>query len=184
MRIVGGREKGRKILAPGGGKLRITADRVKESLFDILYDVEDCSFLDLYAGSGNVGIEALSRGSAPVFFVESDARHADTIRRNLLMCGFQTDCEIIQRSVENAIPMLRKRGESFDIIFADPPYERELVDKTIQLLERFHILSKQGLVIVEHSLKEACTETDQFMLTDQRQYGDTVLSFLKTITKE
>ncbi len=184
MRIVGGRVKGRKIVAPGGGKLRITADRVKESLFDILYDVEDRSFLDLFAGSGNVGIEALSRGSAPVSFVESDARHADTIRKNLLVCGFRTNCEIIQRPVESAIPLLWKKGAIFDLIFADPPYDRELVGKTMQLLERFHILSEDGLVIVEHSLKEACTETDQFMMTDQRQYGDTVLSFLKTITKE
>ena len=184
MRIVGGREKGRKLLAPRGGKLRITADRVKESLFDILYDVEGRSFLDLFAGSGNVGIEALSRVCAPVLFVESDARHADTIEKNLTQCRFRADYEIVRRPVESAVPMFRKREDAFDIIFADPPYERALVEKTIQLLERFPILSEDGIIVLEHSVKEMCMENKRFMMTDQRQYGDTVLSFLKTITKE
>lgn len=182
MRIVGGREKGRKLLAPKGGRLRITADRVKESLFDILHDIEQRSFLDLFAGSGNVGIEALSRGCGRVVFVESDARHADTIEKNLMLCRFRTECEIVRRPVESAIPMFRKRGDSYDIIFADPPYERALVEKTIRLLERFQILSKEGIIILEHSVKEAYMETGHFMTTDQRQYGDTMLSFLKTNT--
>jgi 16S rRNA (guanine966-N2)-methyltransferase len=180
MRVIGGHSRGRKLLAPkGSSSIRITSDRVKESLFNILHPLEDRSFLDLFAGTGNVGIEAISRGAKPVVFVEMARLHAGTIKKNLNLCGIDAGFEIVTKTVEKGIELLSMGDKCFDIIFADPPYEKGLIEKTLGILSTHRITSKNGILVMEHSLNEECSGNDDFVVTDQRKYGDTVISFLQ-----
>lgn len=162
---------------PRGGSLRTTTDRVKESLFNILGPLEESAFLDLFAGSGNVGIEALSRGAGRVTFIENNARHLAVIRKNLERCGFDTGFSIMGVSFDRGIALLGKRNERFSVVFADPPYERDFVMPTIEALGGADILAPGGTVVVEHSMRERSADSGALVLEDQRRYGDTVLSF-------
>jgi 16S rRNA (guanine966-N2)-methyltransferase len=177
MKVIGGSARGRKLSIPKGACLRATADRTKESLFNILPSLEGKSFLDLFAGTGNIGIEAMSRGAVRTVFVEKDAVMADAIRKNVSACGLDSDHEIIAASCERAIRLLSRRGESFDIIFADPPYEQGYVERTLCWLGGGVSLSAHGIIAIEHSEKEQWGEGSVFSLVDQRKYGDTMISF-------
>ena len=180
LKIIGGDKRGKKIYAPKSRQIRITTDRVKESLFDILSSMSGVSFLDLYAGTGNIGIEALSRGATMVVFVEKAPLHVQTIRRNLDLCGFRVGYRIINTDVERGIALLAKEGVTVDVIFADPPYERDFVNKTTSFVKLSGVLKKDGIMVVEHSPREKVAINDMFVLTDQRRYGDTIISFLKS----
>lgn len=180
MKVVGGRAKGKRLYIPKGAVLRATTDRTKESLFNILQSVEGRSFLDLFAGTGSVGIEALSRGASYCVFVEKDPYLIKAIKENLQHCGFVDQFEIIPFPVEKGIQRLAKRKEYFDIIFADPPYMKGLVQKTIYLLMKYFISSSNGVVVIEHSPRETFHDTDnKIVLSDQRRYGDSMLSFFE-----
>ncbi|MBW2544523.1 MAG: 16S rRNA (guanine(966)-N(2))-methyltransferase RsmD [Deltaproteobacteria bacterium] len=179
MRITGGHARGRKIYAPKSDKIRVTSDRIRESLFDILPSMEGKLFLDIFAGTGSVGIEALSRGSAGVVFIEKEPLHARTLEKNLKLCGFEESCEVIVSSAEKGILILSGRRR-FDVVFADPPYDRGLAAPTSWgLLGKSGLISGEGTLVVEHSFRENIADSDEFVLTDQRRYGDTVISFLK-----
>ena len=161
--------------------MRPTSDRVKESIFNILSDLEGRSFLDLYAGSGNMGLEALSRGASKVVFVEKNRTCVETIRRNLTLMHAEHSSEVIEASVEQGIRRLLRRKEDFDIIFADPPYEGGYVAKTLKLLRAEHsLLRDSGLFVLQHFVREE-PEGDlaPFVLERRRKYGETVVSFLK-----
>lgn len=177
MRVVGGIAKGRRLSAPKHGAIRITADRIKESLFDILGPLQGVAFLDLYAGAGSVGIEALSRGAARCVFVEHDHRHATQIERNLARTRLQGG-EVITESVDTALKRLAERREKFDIIFADPPYLNNLVVQALEALSKRNLLEPDGVVVIEHSLREPCEGSGILRVADRRDYGDTVLTFL------
>lgn len=179
MKVIGGTAKGRKISVPKGARLRATTDRTKESLFNILPLPEGKAFLDLFAGTGNIGIEAMSRGAARTVFIEKNTIMAGAIKKNISTCGLDKDreYEVIATSCERGIRILSQRQESFDIIFADPPYERGYVEKTLSWLGRSLLLSEKGVIVIEHSDKEQCGEGTIFALKDQRKYGDTMISF-------
>jgi len=180
MKVIGGQAKGRRIYIPKGAVIRATTDRTKESLFNILPSVEGRSFLDLFAGTGSVGIEALSRGASYGVFVEKDPSLIKAIKKNLQHCGFVDQFDIIPFPVEKGIQGLAKRKEYFDIIFADPPYVKGLVQKTISLLMKYSITSTPGIVVIEHSPRETFHEADnKIVLNDQRRYGDSMLSFFE-----
>lgn len=180
MKICGGTAKGKTIVIPRGGSLRSTTDRVKESLFNILDPLEGAAFLDLFAGSGSVGIEAMSRGAGRVTFIENNARHLAVIRKNLERCGFGTGFSVMGVSFDRGIALLGKRCERYDTVFADPPYERDFVMPTIEVLGGVNILAPGGTVVVEHSTRESCTDSGALVLEDERRYGDTILSFFKS----
>ena len=161
--------------------MRPTSDRVKESIFNILSDLEGRSFLDLYAGSGNMGLEALSRGASRVVLIEKNRTGVETIRRNLTLMNAESSSEVIAASVEQGIRRLLRRKEDFDIIFADPPYEGGYAVKTLNLLRRgYSLLRDSGLFVLQHSVREE-PEGDlaPFVLERRRKYGETVVSFLK-----
>jgi 16S rRNA (guanine966-N2)-methyltransferase len=186
MRIVGGEARGRLIRLPKGCRIRPTADRIKESLFAILYRVEGVSFLDIFAGSGNVGLEALSRGARYAVFVEKEPRLADSIRSNLRMLGSENRAEVINADAERGIRGLAKRTERFDILFADPPYEEGFVPEIMKWLEGGSLLAKNGIIVLQHSVRETLegSSVQSLVVTDQRRYGDTMLSFLKNRIEE
>jgi len=186
MRIIGGESRGRAIRLPGGCRIRPTADRVKEALFNILEPVEGKSFIDVFAGCGNVGLEALSRGARGSVFVEKDLRLIEAIRENLRLLGFEGRAEVIAADAEKGVRRLRKRGERFDILFADPPYEEGFLSVIIKCLEGAELLTENGIIILQHSLREPLKQsfTQALAVTDQRRYGDTLLSFLKKRREE
>ena len=181
MRIIGGEARGRRLYIPGTFAVRPTAERIKGAFFNILGLVDGKTFLDLFAGSGNMGLEALSRGALKAVFVENNRTLTDAIGRNIETCGFGGKGEILASDCIKAIQRLVKRSEAFDILFADPPYERGIVSLILEHLRNGSLMEKDGLLAVQHSVREAAAvnESGQLVLTDRRQYGDTILSFFR-----
>jgi 16S rRNA (guanine966-N2)-methyltransferase len=184
MRIIAGESRGNRIRLPGGCRIRPTADRVKKSLFDILRPVTGKSFLDLFAGSGSVGLEALSQGGRRSIFVEKDIRLVKAIRTALDCLGYSERAEVMAADAQKGLRLLVQRGERFDIVFSDPPYDMGLADQTLQWLNAMDVLEEDGVVVLQHSTREKLEKArDQgLVVADQRQYGDTMLSFLRRET--
>lgn len=180
MRIISGTSRGRRLVAPKNQSLRPTSDRVKESIFNILGEgVKGKMVLDLFAGTGNLGIEALSRGAKRTLFVEKGRQALRIIQRNLLQCGVERRSEIIPKDVNRAIGILRERGESFDVIFMDPPYQKGLIQKTLTKLSSYRIFHEDSILVIEHDRREPLPETvEGWDLIRQRKIGDTLISFL------
>jgi 16S rRNA (guanine966-N2)-methyltransferase len=182
MRVIGGAARGRRLKVPKGQTIRPTAARVKESLFNILpHDFSGLRVLDLFAGSGNVSIEALSRGAAIAILIDESPRSAGIIRENLHRLGLNGRAQVWTAPVTRSLRKLAKSGQRFDLIFLDPPYERGLVGATLEAIGQGDLLNAAGKVVAEHSAREAVkSEYDQLVLNDQRRYGDTLLSFFMT----
>jgi 16S rRNA (guanine966-N2)-methyltransferase len=167
VRIVAGKFKGRRLSAPAGRATRPTADRVREALFSILGPLDGERVLDLFAGSGALGIEALSRGAADAVFVDSDPRAASAIRGNLEALGVES---AVHR--RDALAFLRgQRDASFDLVFLDPPYSSasELADPLSELLPA--ALSERALIVSESDKRTPLELT--LPLVDERIYGET-----------
>jgi len=177
MRIVGGRHKGRALKAPDGRVARPTADRVRESLFNILahcdwVDLDDARVVDCFAGSGALGLEALSRGAGAVTFVENHPASLAAIRANLDMLKEQAD---IVRTDATRLPPSK---EPYDLALMDAPYERELSAPCLAALASQNWLCDGALVVVEVAAKEAFTPPAGFEVVDSRTYGAAKLIFL------
>ncbi|HEX9262939.1 MAG TPA: 16S rRNA (guanine(966)-N(2))-methyltransferase RsmD [Candidatus Binatia bacterium] len=181
MRIIGGIAKGRRLVVPKGEAVRPTADRVKESLFNILpRDFSGKRILDLFAGTGNLSIEALSRGAERATLVEASERSAGAIRENLRRLEFGDRADVWVLPVVRALRSLAKRRVTFDMIFLDPPYDHKVVAIVLKLIAQGNLVDAIGTVVAEHSAREAVqTRYDTLILNDQRRYGDTLLSFFK-----
>jgi len=179
VRVIAGQAKGRKLKAVKGITTRPTADRVKEALFNILRErIDDCYFLDLYAGTGSIGIEALSRGAKKAFFVDAEKQAVQVIKENLFLTNFIEQAEIYQQNVSKATLLLGKKNQQFDLIFLDPPYYQGLEEQTLKAIEHNNLLQEQGLVIVEHLHKNSLPSTvENLCLMRSEKYGDTSLSF-------
>jgi 16S rRNA (guanine(966)-N(2))-methyltransferase RsmD len=179
MRIIGGKARGRRLKAPKGRALRPTGGRVKEALFDILsHDLTGRRILDLYAGTGALSLEALSRGASEAFLVDFSRGAAKAIQENVESLGLTGRSTVWVAPALHAIRRLARRGESFDVIFLDPPYEKGKVGETLRALGSAGILRPDGVVVVEHSIREpVARQFGALVLTDRRRYGTTVLSF-------
>jgi 16S rRNA (guanine(966)-N(2))-methyltransferase RsmD len=182
MRIIGGQARGRRLKAPKGQSLRPTAARVKEALFDILpRDLSGVKLLDLYAGTGSVTIEALSRGAAEAMAIDSSSESGKIIRENLRRARFVDRAKVWIIPVARALRLLARRGESFDMIFLDPPYEQRLVETTLKIVAKGGLLRPAGVLIAEHSIREELAQRyDSLLLDDQRRYGSTLLTFFRS----
>jgi 16S rRNA (guanine966-N2)-methyltransferase len=182
MRIIGGTAKGRRVVVPKGSAVRPTAAKVKQSLFDILpRDFSGMTVLDLFAGTGNVSMEALSRGAERAVLVEVSERTAAVVRKNLDRLGFSARSQVWTLPVARALRSLAKRGETFDLIFLDPPYDQRLIGVTLKLIAQSNLLIPAGVVVAEHSAREEIKSNyGGLNLHDQRRYGDTLLSFFKS----
>lgn len=179
MRVIGGNARGRHLKVPKGQTLRPTAARVKEALFNILpHDLSGTKVLDLFAGTGNLSIEALSRGAAAATLVDSSAASGKAIRENLDRLGLTDRTQLWIMPVPRALRLLERRGETFDLIFLDPPYECNWIGRTLRLIGQGRLLGQSGVLIAEHSLRERVEPIyDSLALYDQRRYGSTRLSF-------
>ena len=182
MRILTGKYKGRLIHMPRG--IRPTQDKVRKALFDILGDMDDVSFLELFAGSGAIGFEALSRGAKELTLVEYNRDCQLAIRRNIDSLK-AVSCEVHPALADKAIRLFHKDSRQFDVIFLDPPYYQDLSKKTLHTLETCDILAPNGFIVVQHFKKDDLPETlGVFSLFKRKIYGDTVLSFYQQASQK
>jgi len=183
VRVISGKVKGRILKVPKG-KIRPLSDQAKEALFNILAGrMEGISFLDLFAGSGSVGIEALSRGARLSIFVEVDRRSVAVIRENLTDLSLFDRAEVFALEVRRALKILNKKQAKFDIIFIGAPYGSPILSQTLKLLGKADLLKEGGIVVAEHRFKQLVDEEfDLLIRFRQERYGDTMFSFYKVKT--
>lgn len=177
MRIIAGSAKGRRLHSPKSPLIRPVSDKVKEAIFNILgRRVDDSNVLDLFAGTGSVGLEALSRGALRCVFVESYPHALSLLQKNIGVCGFVDRAFIFRGKVPGVLNRLKKKG-AFGLVFVDPPYDRGLISPTLEAIVGYKLIDAQSCVIVEHSPREAPVGSGLDVF-DSRQYGQTLVSFL------
>lgn len=180
--MIAGKFRSRKLRGPGLLPLRPTSDRLRETLFNILGpSVEDSLFVDLYAGTGAIGIEAISRGARRVIFVESDAKAAKLLRENLGALDIFAGAELIEDDALKGLEKLARRRALADFIFLDPPYEDSREHASVLgFLDSSHLIAPQGIVIVEQSWKmSSINRLDRLELTRSVEQGDSLLNFYR-----
>jgi len=180
MRVISGQYRSRRLQAPPGMSTRPTSDRLRETLFNVLSpQVADSVFLDLYAGSGAVGIEALSRGARQVYFVEEGRAAASVIRANLKSLEIAEGFELMEREVLQALRLLDSQAVTCDIVFLDPPYgQKQEYEEVLGFLSQSRLLEGESIVVAEHDKHDDPGERfgalERYRMLKQ---GDAVLSF-------
>ena len=181
MRVVAGTQKGRRLKEPSSPGLRPTSGRVKEALFSMIAErLPNAHVLDLYAGTGALGIEALSRGARKVVFVENQPASIQVLRENVTRCQFTACSSIIPQDVQVHLNTRssRQHASPFDLVFADPPYEVSDLEPLLHQLDSSEKVADNGLVVIEHFKKASLPlETGRLRQTRQSRYGDTTLTF-------
>lgn len=177
LRVIAGRWKGRRLLAVKGMHTRPTSDRVKEAIFNILQQrIIGSNVLDLFAGTGNLGLEALSRGCSKVTFVEKDPRAVDVLNKNRANLGCIEQTTVLRDDAFHAIKRFSGK-ERFDIIFADPPYSKGLEVPLLTAIADSGILSEDGIMVLEHSNRDSQPDrVGSLIKLQDRRYGDTEIS--------
>lgn len=181
MRIVAGKYKSRLIDMPKGVRIRPTQDRIREAIFNILSRrCIGAKVLDLYSGSGALGIEALSRGAGEAAFVDSNKKCIKTIKENLNGLNIEYNYEVLQVDALRFIKLCGAKELRFDLIFLDPPYHKGMAEKTLIELDNCDIITRSGVVIAENFKKDKIPKSlNNFKLIRQNTYGDTLISFYK-----
>jgi len=181
MRIIGGSHRGRQLVDWEASGIRPMRDFVRSALFNILVEiVPDSVFLDLYAGTGSVGLEALSRGATSCTFVDASSEACAIVRRNLDALDLLLVGEVFEADCLRMIDELSRRGRRFDVVFVGPPYYREIVPKTLHALGDGRMLTENAVVVAEiHKTEEADDVYGVLRLTDDRRYGDNRLLFYR-----
>lgn len=180
MRIIAGERRGLKLEAVKGLMTRPTADRVKEGLYNMLqFELEkEAIVLDCFAGTGSLGLEALSRGAREVVFIEKKGEARDVLKRNIAKCRYEEKCQILFGDALQLLPTLQ--GRAFDLILVDPPYHENLYQRAFFLIKKYHLLSKYGIIVSEHAKSVPFTMDDSdVFLYKSKTYGDTILNFFK-----
>lgn len=179
MRVIAGSAKGLTLAGPKrDDPIRPVEDRVKESLFNILWDVSGLHVLDAFAGTGAIGIEALSRGAVHCTFIDQSPRAIALIETNVERCGLTAQATVLRAPVNRALDRLATQNARFDLIFVDPPYGQGLVARTLTQLAATDLLAPTGRILIEHEHKLALALPPAFTQSDQRTYGQTVVSFV------
>ncbi|ATY56713.1 16S rRNA (guanine(966)-N(2))-methyltransferase RsmD [Staphylococcus argenteus] len=175
MRVIAGKHKSKSLESMEGRNTRPTMDKVKEGIFNSLYDVSGIG-LDLFAGSGALGIEALSRGMDKVIFVDQNFKAVKIIKSNLENLDLVEQSEVYKNNADRALKALSKREIQFDIIFLDPPYEKGLIDKALKQISEFNLLKENGIIVCEFSNHEEI-DYQPFNMIKRYHYGltDTML---------
>lgn len=183
MRVIGGTFRGRRLRAPAGMTTRPTADRIKESVFNILGgSLQNKRVLDLFAGTGALGIEALSRGASSAVFVDQAKASLFAIRYNIRELGLEDRTRVIHWNILKNLNCLIPERDAFDLVFLDPPYETNAVAPTLAGLLSCGALTSGARVVIEHSSREPIVHAmDKLVLMDQRRFGKTLVSFMDTM---
>jgi 16S rRNA (guanine966-N2)-methyltransferase len=177
LRISGGSLRGRKLSGPEGLEFRPTTGRVKEFIF-FLYrqEIENSRFLDLFSGSGSLGLEALSRGALEGYFVEKSPRSIQLLKKNIDACGFGERAHLLAGDVFSVLDRLGKRDENFQIIFADPPFKESLHSRIVDAVSRNKVLKSNGLLILEHESHDVSSRETDLALIRQKKFGHCFIS--------
>lgn len=180
MRIISGRCKGRKLITPKDHKIRPTSDRVRESLFNILGNhVEDATVLDLFAGTGALGIESLSRGAESALFLDISDAACRIIKENVTLCKLEHQTRVVQWDLSKKALPPTLMETPFSLIFMDPPYDKGFIKTLLDTGNLMDLLDPDGTIVIEHTPKEPIPDPlNGFILSDQRRYGKTLISFL------
>ena len=179
MRIISGQFKGRKLSPVRGIRTRPTADRVREALFSILGPIEAHTLvLDLFAGTGALGIEALSRGARRAVFVDRDYHSLITLNKNIAHCNLQACTQVYRWDITKNLNCLKPYARQFDLVFLDPPYHQNLIPQTLARLLLLEVLNPVATLVAEHAADETIVAPEGLICEDQRIYGQTRLSFL------
>lgn len=184
MRIISGYLKNRQLKSAANLKIRPATDRVKETIFNILQnriDLRDANILDLFAGTGSLAIEAISRGASNAKFVEKSPRVCNLIKENIKILGIENLCEVI---CADALKYIEKSDLIFDLIFADPPYEYPFINEIPEKIFLHNKLKIDGFLIVEHSKKTVFEESEKYKIEIQKKFGNTIVTFFKHKIKE
>ncbi len=175
MRITGGQSKGRVLTSPTGMSIRPTTDRVREAVFNIIgQDLSGLKVLDLFAGTGVLGLEALSRGARHVVFIDKSQQAIKLIKKNLATCKFQNSGTVLKNDLKKGLPASHLKQQDFDLVFLDPPYRKDLITPLLKKISTANILSHDSCVVAELSKNEILPKTiGNLKMTDTRLYGDT-----------
>ncbi|MBP3656761.1 MAG: 16S rRNA (guanine(966)-N(2))-methyltransferase RsmD [Clostridia bacterium] len=180
MRIISGQARGRALVAPPGEKTRPTLDYVRESLFNIIrWDVMDARVLDLFAGTGALSLEAVSRGAKEAVLIDMDRDACAAITKNMASTKLGDRCRLIARDYRQALTQLEREGAAFDIVFIDPPYKMENTGEMCAELYDRGLLSEAFLIVVEHRRGLAPLVDERFDAFDQRSYRDTQITLIR-----
>lgn len=183
MRIITGRARGMNLFTPKNYDVRPTADRVKESVFNILSSVViDARVLDAFAGTGNLGLECWSRGAASIFFVDKSKESLKIVQRNIEKCRADDECTVLQGDAISIMERLSRQQEQFDLVFLDPPYGKGLVEKALYGLANNNLLANGALVVAERASNEQDFELPEgFMWKRREKYGSTIIDFIGSL---
>ncbi len=180
MRVISGSARSLRLKAPEGLDTRPTIDRIKESLFNIISDdLYNIDFLDVFSGSGSIGIEALSRGAKNAAFVDSSKESIDIINENLKFTRLLDKADVIKSDVFDAIAKFGREKRKFDIIFMDPPYKKGLVEKTLTAALSADILKENGFIIAEQSADEPEISVKGFKVLRIKNYNKIKMTFIE-----
>jgi 16S rRNA (guanine966-N2)-methyltransferase len=183
LRVISGKRRGKKLYAFDGRNIRPTGDRMREAIFNILSSlVIEAIVLDLFAGTGALGLEALSRGATSALFIDN---HPDAIRlldKNIHACGMTRESRVIKWNINRDLKCLKGNQAQFNLVFLDPPYDRNLVKPALDHLHMTNAVQSGAHIVIEHSLDEPLPlDMDCFRMEDQRKYGKSLVSFFKYV---
>ncbi len=185
VRIIGGRNKRRNLFVPSGKQIRPTSDRVREGLFNLLehgiewHGIPDAHIVDLFCGTGSVGLEALSRGAEFATFVDNAESAITAVRYNTEITGEQTRCEILRYDATHSLPRRMRRA---DLVYIDPPYRRVSISGVLLNIRSAAWLNQDAVLVVELSRKDSFAIPEPYRIIDRRDYGRTRLLFLQAPT--
>ncbi len=180
MRVIAGKARGLKLNTPKNDDVRPTTDRVKESLFNMINPyIMDSNILDLFAGTGSLGIECLSRGASKCVFVDKSKESIDIVKSNIKKARVESESIIINSDFKEAI-RVKIKNEKFDVVFMDPPYYKNLFIECLETIEESNILSEDGIIVVEHDTKEILPdEVKNLEKYRTKKYGNTTITFYR-----
>lgn len=181
MRVIAGEFKARKLTSLKGRKIRPTSDRIREALFSILsLKIDNALVLDLFAGTGALGIEALSRGALKTVFIDNSKESIQIINKNIDLCGIKEKTEVILHDACNILSLNTVLNRKFDIIFMDPPYDKGFMGNIFKNVDLLNVMKDGSIIIAEHSIRENDLEkVAGFDRYDKRTYGETLISFFR-----
>ncbi len=178
MRVISGSARGLKLNAPKNNDVRPTTDRIKESLFNIISTkVYNSVVLDLFAGSGALGIECLSRGAKEAYFCDNNKESIKVLTSNLEKTRFIDKSNIIKGDYKEAISKLGHKKMRFDLIFVDPPYYEGYFEDVLNKIQKFELLKNDGVIVVEHDAKDVLKDFGDYYIIREKKYGITILTF-------
>lgn len=180
MRIISGSAKGRRLATLKGRDIRPTSDKIRQAIFNMLdSDWESAAALDLFAGTGALGIEALSRGARIAVFVDDDRHAVEIIKKNLEICNFSQKGRVFQKNALHGLSFLDRLGFQFDLVFIDPPYGFGMAQKILKTMFETNLLAPTGIIVVEYDKKEELAVPPGLRaVKETRQYGRTMISLL------